>query len=128
MKFRYIGDSDKMQVFGYDFRDGATPEVTNPHALQKLSGNQFFEALPEEDEETETETEETEETEEETEIEELPLHVDNELAEDEAQAADMNDEVNETVEIEELGEEQPLLVADAPTKERQKPGRKPRKR
>jgi hypothetical protein len=76
MKFRYIGDSTEMQVFGYDFRDGATPEVTNPHALQKLSGNQFFEALPEEGK---------------------------------------------------TGEP-PLLVADVPLKERQKPVRKPRKR
>ena len=76
MKFRYIGSGTEMQVFGYDFRDGATPEVTDPHALHKLSGNRFFEALPQEDD----------------------------------------------------PEEQPLLAADTPVKERQKPGRKPRKR
>jgi hypothetical protein len=47
MRFRYIGDSTEMIAFGYDFRNGATPEVTDPHALRKLSGNQFFEAVEE---------------------------------------------------------------------------------
>jgi hypothetical protein len=45
MRFRYIGDSKEMVAFGYDFRNGGTPEVTDPHAIGKLSGNRFFEAV-----------------------------------------------------------------------------------
>jgi hypothetical protein len=47
MRFRYIGDSDNMTAFGYDFSGGATPEITDPHAIRKLIGNRFFEAVEE---------------------------------------------------------------------------------
>jgi hypothetical protein len=45
MKFRYIGSNDNMTAFGYDFRDGKTPEVTDENAVKRLSGNRFFEAV-----------------------------------------------------------------------------------
>ena len=47
MKFRYLGEKDNMQVFGYDFRDGATPDVTDENALKRLSGNSHFEVVDE---------------------------------------------------------------------------------
>jgi hypothetical protein len=47
MRFRYIGDSDNMTVFGYSFAGGNEPEVNDVHAIGKLSGNQFFEAVGE---------------------------------------------------------------------------------
>jgi hypothetical protein len=47
MRFRYIGDSTEMIAFGYDFAGGNEPEVTDAHAIGKLSGNRFFEAVGE---------------------------------------------------------------------------------
>jgi hypothetical protein len=47
MRFRYIGDSDNMTVFGYSFAGGNEPEVADAHAIGKLSGNRFFEAVGE---------------------------------------------------------------------------------
>jgi len=64
MKFRYLGEKDNMQVFGYDFRDGATPDVADENAIKRLSGNSHFEALPEEEAEAEKEKEHQEEEEE----------------------------------------------------------------
>lgn len=49
MRFRYLGDKDDMTAFGYDFRDGTTPDVTDAHAIAKLSGNNHFEAVEEEE-------------------------------------------------------------------------------
>lgn len=43
MKFRYLGDKKDMQAFGYDFSNGATPDVTDEFAIMKLSGNNHFE-------------------------------------------------------------------------------------
>jgi len=57
MKFRYLGDKDNMQVFGYDFRDGATPDVTDDNAIKRLSGNRFFETVEESGEGEETPSE-----------------------------------------------------------------------
>lgn len=34
-----------MVVFGYDFSDSKTPDVTNRVAIRKLSGNRFFEKV-----------------------------------------------------------------------------------
>jgi hypothetical protein len=45
MKFRYVGDKADMRVFGYDFSDGQTPDVTDEHAIKKLSGNSHFEEI-----------------------------------------------------------------------------------
>jgi hypothetical protein len=45
-----------MTAFGYDFRDGSTPEVTDANAIKRLSGNRYFEVLPDA-----SETEEVEE-------------------------------------------------------------------
>jgi hypothetical protein len=45
MKFRYIGINENMTAFGYDFRDGKTPEVTDENAIKRLSGNRFFEGV-----------------------------------------------------------------------------------
>jgi hypothetical protein len=45
MRFRYLGDKDEMVAFGYRFAGGNEPEVTDAHALRKLSGNRFFEAV-----------------------------------------------------------------------------------
>jgi hypothetical protein len=47
MRFRYLGDKDDMTAFGYSFAGGNEPEVTDPHAIRKLSGNRFFEAVEE---------------------------------------------------------------------------------
>ena len=45
MRFRYLGDKDDMTAFGYDFSGGSQPDVTDPQAIKKLSGNRFFEAV-----------------------------------------------------------------------------------
>lgn len=45
MKFKYLGDHKTMNVFGYDFADGATPDVTDEKAIAKLQGNAEFEAV-----------------------------------------------------------------------------------
>jgi hypothetical protein len=45
MKFRYIGSNENMTAFGYDFRDGNEPEVTDDNAIKRLSGNRYFEAV-----------------------------------------------------------------------------------
>lgn len=47
MKFRYIGTSEEMQVYGYDFRDGKTPDVTDPNAINRLFGSTVFERVDE---------------------------------------------------------------------------------
>jgi len=47
MKFRYLGDSKAMKIFGYDFSKGATPDVTDENAIKRLSGNNHFEAVDE---------------------------------------------------------------------------------
>lgn len=60
MKFRYLGNSEEMVAYGYDFRNGNEPDVTDENAIKRLSGNRFFEALPEE-EEVETEQEKPQE-------------------------------------------------------------------
>ena len=45
MKFKYLGKNEGMQVFGHDFSDGATPDVTDEKAIAKLMGNAEFEAV-----------------------------------------------------------------------------------
>lgn len=52
MQFRFIGDPrhngdgpDPMRVFGYVFPKGEPVEVSDPHAIRKLSANNHFEAL-----------------------------------------------------------------------------------
>lgn len=48
MKFRYIGEVNSdgtMTTLGHTFRLGEAVEVTNPAAIQKLSGNRFFECV-----------------------------------------------------------------------------------
>ncbi len=47
MKFRYLGKKEDMKVFGYDFTNGATPDVTEDIFVAKLSGNSHFEAVKE---------------------------------------------------------------------------------
>jgi hypothetical protein len=47
MKFRYIGSSGNMTAYGYDFRGGNEPEVTDANAIKRLSGNRFFEVVEE---------------------------------------------------------------------------------
>lgn len=47
MKFRYLGDHVEMKVFGYDFTNGATPDVTEACFIGKLSNNSHFEAVKE---------------------------------------------------------------------------------
>lgn len=47
MKFKFIGDCKKMTTFGYDFSDGATPDVTDEKVIAKLLGNAEFEAIEE---------------------------------------------------------------------------------
>ena len=47
MKFRFLGDTKNMKVFGYDFSNGATPDVTDEKAIAKLFGNAEFEAVEE---------------------------------------------------------------------------------
>jgi hypothetical protein len=50
MEFRYIGSSDDMTAYGYDFRNGNEPDVTDEKAVVRLAGNRFFEAIPTEGE------------------------------------------------------------------------------
>lgn len=45
MKFKFLGDTKNMKVFGYDFSDGATPDVTDEKAIAKLLGNAEFKAI-----------------------------------------------------------------------------------
>lgn len=45
MKFKFLGDTKNMQVYGYDFSDGATPDVTDDFVIAKLQGNKEFEAV-----------------------------------------------------------------------------------
>jgi hypothetical protein len=45
MKFKYLGDKKDMVVFGYDFSDGQTPDVTDEKIIQKLTDNSHFEAV-----------------------------------------------------------------------------------
>ena len=45
MKFRYLGKKEDMKVFGYDFTNGAIPNVTEEAIITKLSGNSHFEAV-----------------------------------------------------------------------------------
>ena len=45
MKFKFLGDTKNMKVFGYDFSNGATPDVTDEKAIAKLLGNAEFEAV-----------------------------------------------------------------------------------
>lgn len=47
MKFKFLGDTKNMKVFGYDFSNGATPDVTDAKAIAKLQGNAEFEAIEE---------------------------------------------------------------------------------
>lgn len=47
MKFRYIAEKENMSVFGYDFSNGATPDVIEEIYIRKLSGNNHFEAAKE---------------------------------------------------------------------------------
>jgi hypothetical protein len=49
MKFKFIGDSENMIAFGYDFTNGNEPDVTDSHAIGKLSGNSFFEQVKDEE-------------------------------------------------------------------------------
>lgn len=53
MKFRYLGGKETMVAFGYDFSHGAEPDVTDEHAIAKLSGNSHFAAVGEGEEEAE---------------------------------------------------------------------------
>lgn len=45
MKFQYIAENNPMTAFGYDFTDGATPDVTEAHIIHKLAHNSHFQAL-----------------------------------------------------------------------------------
>ena len=45
MKFKFLGDTKNMKVFGYDFSNGATPDVTDEKAIAKLLGNAEFEVV-----------------------------------------------------------------------------------
>jgi hypothetical protein len=46
VKFRYIGKNKDMNgVFGYDFSGGVDVEVTNEHAIGKLTNNSHFEIV-----------------------------------------------------------------------------------
>ena len=47
MRFRYLGDKENMTAFGYDFSNGATPEVEDANAVHRLNGNSHFEAVEE---------------------------------------------------------------------------------
>lgn len=42
MKFKYLGDVKDMKVFGCDFSDGKTPDITDEKVIRKLSGNREF--------------------------------------------------------------------------------------
>lgn len=41
MKFTYLG-AGETEVFGHTFRAGEPVEVTDEHAIKKLTHNQFF--------------------------------------------------------------------------------------
>jgi len=41
-KFAFIGEEEETQGFGLVFPRGVGVEVTDPHAIRKLSNNQFF--------------------------------------------------------------------------------------
>jgi hypothetical protein len=56
MKFRYLGNHNTMTAFGYDFSDGATPDVKDKDAIKRLSANREFEALSKEEKKKETVT------------------------------------------------------------------------
>jgi Mg/Co/Ni transporter MgtE len=45
MKFRYVGENEEMKVFGHDFSNGATPDVTDESVIRKLTGNSHFEVI-----------------------------------------------------------------------------------
>lgn len=45
MKFRYLGNKERMVAFGHDFSNGNEPDVTDANAIKRLSANRFFEAL-----------------------------------------------------------------------------------
>lgn len=45
MIFKYLGGHKDMQAFGYDFSNGATPDVTDEKTIAKLQGNAEFEAV-----------------------------------------------------------------------------------
>ena len=47
MKFKFLGDTKNMKVFGYDFSNGNTPDVTDEKVIAKLQGNKEFEAVEE---------------------------------------------------------------------------------
>lgn len=47
MKFHYLGEEEDMVVFGYDFTNGNTPDVTEETFIRKLSGNSHFAAVVE---------------------------------------------------------------------------------
>jgi hypothetical protein len=104
MRFRYIGSNENMTAFGYDFRDGFTPEVTDDNAIKRLSGNRYFEALSEP-----SEPSEPEEPEEPEEVEEVAPLVADVIAE--AQTGIVE------------GATLPEIIAEVPKK---KPGRKPK--
>ena len=42
MRFAYIGDHKGMVAFGLPFPVGVAVEVTDPHAIAKLSGNSHW--------------------------------------------------------------------------------------
>ena len=41
-QFAYIGDEQETQVFGLVFPRGVAVEVTDSHAIRKLTNNQYF--------------------------------------------------------------------------------------
>jgi hypothetical protein len=41
MRFMYLGDGT-VEMFGHTFRAGEPVDVTDDHAIRKLSHNQFF--------------------------------------------------------------------------------------
>ena len=46
MKFKYNGDKKDMKgVFGLDFSKGKVVEVTDSHAIEKLSNNSHFDVV-----------------------------------------------------------------------------------
>lgn len=45
MIFKYLGDHKDMQAFGYDFSNGATPDVTDEMVIAKLQGNPEFDVV-----------------------------------------------------------------------------------
>ena len=45
MRFTYIGDELETVAFGLRFPRGVGVEVTDPHAVRKLTNNRFFAAV-----------------------------------------------------------------------------------